>query len=85
MSHKELTAQIRAALKAAGIKARISLYTSCGICCVRISVPEFSVKFTEDQQTVIKNIARSYGLTGANGSPINPLPVNPDTFHFEVP
>lgn len=84
MSHKEMTAQIRSALKTAGVASRVRLYAACGVQCVQVSVRDFQVKFTDAQQESVKDIARSFGLTGARGSAIlMGVATNPDTFNFE--
>jgi hypothetical protein len=83
MSHKEVTSEMRAALKVAGIKARVRLYVSCGVRYVEVFVPAYEIEFTEAEQATIKAHAARFGFTGSRGSALREDPTNPKTFHFE--
>lgn len=78
ITHKELTANIRAALKAAGIKARVRKQEYCGCRVIRVSTPAYGVTFTEAEQLAIADIAEEAGLTSVRGLPILRNGTNPD-------
>jgi len=73
-------------LKAADIKAKCSVYTSCGYSWLRVSTPVYEYEFTAEEQIAICTIAKVNGLTMAQGAEIN---VNRGTYehgvHFVVP
>lgn len=71
MNHKEMTAHIRRRLKASGIKAKCSLYDSCGYHWIRVCTPTFGSRFTDGQQKEINLIAKVNGLTKAQGLEID--------------
>ena len=70
MSHKEMTAHLRTRVKVAGIKASVAKYTSCGVNFVRVSVPTYDARFSEEEQRKIHLIAQSNGMTLSRGLPI---------------
>lgn len=71
MNHKEMTAHIRGRLKAAGIKAKCSMYDSCGSRWIRVTTPTYEARFDDDQQRTIRTIAQVNRLTWAQGLEIN--------------
>jgi len=86
MNHKEMTAHIRNRIKVAGIAAGCSKYTSCGVNWIRVSVTSYEQDFTPCEQSRIKLIAQSNGLTLARGLPINfDNSTNPKELHFVMP
>lgn len=73
LNHKEMTAHIRGRIKASGIKARVSLYTACGIRYIRVVTPSYEVKgFTSEELATLAIIAQVNRLTEAQSSPIDP-------------
>lgn len=85
MTHKEMTKHIRSRLAAAGIKARCSLYTSCGSKWIRISPPSADAFFTDDQSREINIIGKVNGLTLVRGMEIDIEVVNQTGEHFVMP
>jgi len=86
MNHKELTAHIRNRIKVAGILATCKKYTSCGHNWIRVSVASYEQDFTPCEQSRIKIIAQSNGLTLSRGQEINFYnSTNPKEFHFLAP
>jgi hypothetical protein len=69
-AHKEMTAHIRTRIKANGIKASVSKYTSCGVNFIRVSVPAFDAEFTQDEQRKIHTVCKSNGMTLSRGMEI---------------
>lgn len=70
MSNATATAaQIRAALKAAGIKAKCRV-TPGASDSVQVNVPTFEARFTDAEQGVIRRIAVDLGLTFVRSLPI---------------
>jgi len=65
MTHKEMTTHIRNRIKAAGIRASVSKYDSCGVQWVRVSTASYDQQFTADEQRQINLIASVNGLTKA--------------------
>lgn len=82
MTHKEMTAHIRKRLSVSGVKARVSMYESCGSRWIKVTCPAFDQPFTSDQQATIKHVASCNHLTMARGSDIPVEHVNPIDFHF---
>jgi hypothetical protein len=83
MSHKEMTAHIRARIKKAGISASVSKYESCGSKWIRVAVTAPDRNFTPCEQNAIKIIAQANGLTLARGLPIIlHSSTNPQQFSF---
>jgi hypothetical protein len=72
MNHAEVTATLRSAIKAAGIKARVSKYVACGVRFIRVNPPTYEARFAEAEQAVILEAAIKAGLTGSRGSRIDP-------------
>jgi len=72
MDHKEMTSHIRGRIKAAGITAKCSMYTSCGQPMVRVCVPTYDARFNRDEIHAIALIAKSNRLTNAQCSTIDP-------------
>jgi hypothetical protein len=86
MSHRDLTAQVRSEIKNAGIKAGVRLYKSCGSNWVQVNVPAYEIDFTEDEQRMIRTIAKSLGLTLARGMEIDPEQMTgPKSLNFVAP
>lgn len=81
--HKSMTKHIRGRLAAAGIKARCSKYESCGTLYIRVLPPTADARFTDEQSTQIKRIAKVNALTGAHGSEIDESVINSAGCHFE--
>lgn len=71
MTHAEMAKHIRNRLKHEGIKAKCSIYTSCGTRYIRIVTPEYGSYFTAQQLEKIGVIACVNKLTNARGEPIN--------------
>lgn len=75
LNHKEMTKHIRSRLKIAKIPARCSLYTSCGIPYIKVSVDkelfEGAREWTTEQAYTIAHIADCNGLTGARSSKVD--------------
>lgn len=87
MTHQEVAKHFRKRLKAAGIKARCRIYSTCGTDFVQVSTPEYGKHFTPNQLKEIGIIAQVNGMTGAYGMPID-LDIivqmtRKDTFDFE--
>jgi hypothetical protein len=86
MDHKELTKHLRKRLAKSGIKARCSMYDSCGAKWIKVSVPAFDVEFTEEEQREIRLIAKVNGLTHAQGLEIDiDQMTDPMQHTFQVP
>lgn len=87
MTHKEMTAKIRAALKSAGVNAKCNMSESCGIKYIRVCMMKFGDEWTSNEAYNIGCIAKENGLTGARKSAIDPenirLLVRKDQFNFE--
>jgi len=82
-THKEVTAHIRQRIAKAGVKASVSKYTSCGVHWVHVSATKPDANFTPLEQTAIKIIAKSNGLTKARGLEIDiHSSTNSQEFHF---
>jgi hypothetical protein len=85
-SHKETTAHIRQRIAKAGVKASVSKYNSCGTSWIRVAVSKHELNFTPLEQTAIKIIAKSNGLTKSRGLEIDiNSSTNPQQFDFVVP
>lgn len=84
ITHKELTANIRAALKAAGIKARVRKQEYCGCRVIQVFVPAYGITFTDDEQNAIIDIAEEAGLTYVQGLPILRNGTNPTEFNLHM-
>lgn len=72
LNHKEMTTHIRNRIKLAGVKALVSMVTTCGQPKIRVSVPSYDVEFTAEEIMEISKIAMVNGLTGARKSEIDP-------------
>lgn len=72
MTHKDMTARLREALKTEGIKARVSMMTACKTRYIRVITPEYGAWFKPSEILRLATIAKDMGLTGAQGSPIDP-------------
>lgn len=83
MTHKEATTHIRGRIKAAGIKARCSKYTACGINYVCISTAEYGQAFTEEEQSTLLTICQVSNLTGARGAQLARFDVTTHGGHLE--
>ena len=73
MTHKEMTAHVRARLRAAGIKSRCSMKEYCGVRAIEVSPLslEDCSRLTDAQQRELLIIVSGNGLTGARGSSID--------------
>lgn len=71
MTHQEITKHFRNRLRHEGIVARCSLYTGCGVRCIRISPPSAEARFNESEERTIRMIAKAVHLTHAHGSEID--------------
>lgn len=81
--HKEMCSHIRNRVKVAGIKSRVSIREACGVRYIQVSIVDFAVKFTDEQQRLIREIAKVNGLTwNRGGEIIVDQMTNPDTFQF---
>ena len=72
LTRKEITAHIRNRIKAAGIKARVSMTPGSGVS-IRIDVPKYGMTFSNDETLKIYHIAEVNKLTGAQSSDIKPM------------
>lgn len=71
LNHKEMTAHIRKRVKAAGIKARVRKYDSCGSKWIHVFPVRYDLEFTEDEAREIRLIAHANKLTFARGMEID--------------
>jgi hypothetical protein len=70
--HLEITATIRTAIKAAGIKARVRKQTICGTRSVQVYTVSHTTNFSAGECRRIAEIAKGFGLTDARRSEIDP-------------
>lgn len=70
LTHKERTAILRKALKLNGIKARVSKYESCGVQWIKVCVPSYDARFTEDELEKIAIAAIANRLTFVRGTEV---------------
>ena len=83
LNHKEMTANIRKLIKAAGIKALVRKQEGCGSKVIQVNCPSFGVDFTNDEQKIIREIAVRNNLTWVRGMPIDiNQNTNPSVFDF---
>lgn len=83
MTHKELAKHFRNRLRHEGIKARCDMMVSCGSKALRVFVPAFDATFSEDEQRVIRTIAKANGLTLVRGMEIDiERMTDPQSMHF---
>lgn len=71
MSHKEIVMHIRKRIKREKINAHCSKYESCGYLWVKISGATPEQRFTETEQKTLRTIAKTNGLTRAQGMEID--------------
>ncbi len=71
LTHKEMTYHIRKRIQVSGIKARVSLYESCGLNWIRVSGIDADARFSDSDQKVILMIAACNGLTLSRGLKID--------------
>jgi hypothetical protein len=71
LTHKEITAHLRKRIAVAGIKARVRLYEACGDRYIQVSGATFEAEFSEEEQRTIRQIAKTNGLTFAQGMEID--------------
>lgn len=64
-SHKEITAQIRKHLKAAGVQAKCKMVSFCGCHTVQVSVPKYDSRFTSEQIRGFVAAAKEMGMTAS--------------------
>lgn len=83
MTHKEATTHVRGRIKAAGIKARCSKYTACGINYVCISTAKYEQSFTEEEQQALVLICQVNKLTGARGAQLQGHEITVHGGHLE--
>jgi hypothetical protein len=69
--HTEMTKHIRNRIKAANIKAKVHMYSACGVNYICIVAPTYESWFTADEIEKISIIAQVNKLTGARGSAID--------------
>lgn len=74
MNHKQATALVRTLIKDAGIKARVSKYTSCGSMWIRVDNWKYGMYFTDGECQSIYGILTNLGLTGPARLPIELVP-----------
>ena len=83
LTHKEMTAHIRKRIKIAGIVCKTKMAAGGNII---VSVPEYGVEFSEEQQRAIRHIAICNKLTWVRAMPINvDQMTNPYDFSFFMP
>jgi hypothetical protein len=63
-------AALRAAIKAAGIRAKVAMLP--GYAAVRVVVPAFDARFTSEEIATFCTAALGLGLTFVRGMPIDP-------------
>jgi hypothetical protein len=68
MNTKQGVLHLRAAIKAAGIRARVAAAPGGGS--VRVSVPSAESRFTENEWATIHQLAKDAGATRVRGMPI---------------
>lgn len=71
ITHKEMTAHIRSLIKRDKIPARVSMFDTCGIRYIRVSVVAHDARWTADQLRRIAFLADCNNLTGARAAKIN--------------
>lgn len=82
-TYKEMTTHIRHRIKVAGIAARVRMFEACQVQYIQVFSTDYAVKFTDDQQRVIRDIAKVNGLTWVRGLEIKiEQMTNPDLFEF---
>jgi len=71
LTHKEMTAHVRSRIKKANIAARVQMNESCGVLWIQIFGATFEAEFNEQEQRTIRQIAKTSGLTLAQGMEID--------------
>lgn len=85
MTRQEAAAQMKTALKTAGVKARVQQFLCCGSHWVKVFGASADAQFSDAEQSAVKGIAKSLGLTGVRGTEIQmEHATNPFEFDFEV-
>jgi hypothetical protein len=83
LTHKEMAAHIRKRIKVAGIKARVQMREACGDQYIQVFGVTFDAEFTDQEQREIRQIAKTNGLTLAQGMEIDVEQMtNSKTFEF---
>jgi hypothetical protein len=85
MTRQEAAQQMKTALRAAGVKARVRQFLCCGAHWVQVFGVNAAAQFSDEEQATVKGIAQSLGLTGVRGSEIRmDQATNPFEFNFEA-
>lgn len=71
MTHKQMTAHIRARIKVAEIDARVKTHEASGCLWIHVSVPTFDTRFSPEEQRTIQQIAKTNRLTLVQGIEID--------------
>lgn len=72
LNHKAMAAHFRKRLKANKIKARCQMSSSCGEDLIHVFVPSYDSQFTAEEIRSIVSMAKVNGMTGCQGSELDP-------------
>ena len=81
LNHKEITAQVRKEIKAAGVNALVKMQDSCGSKVIRVDAKAYGVEFSDCDQEKVRGIAISNGLSWVRGLEIE-VSQNTNPFNF---